>query len=147
MTLSSEKIPLNRNRYRRTAFARLRLAFAGGMLLAGAAAANAADPPAHSYTVTVDYAMSHLWVEARFSEPVESVIARARDAARYLVDVRGCEDTSSIRMRNRRMLLPDDGISCLNYTVDLARAAKDNRQNRTLGAGNVIVSPSIWLWR
>ncbi|HSD70951.1 MAG TPA: hypothetical protein VLB07_15440, partial [Woeseiaceae bacterium] len=147
MTLSSEKTALNRNGYRRTASAWLRLALAGGMLLASAAAAIAADPPAHHYTVTVDYSMSHLWVEARFSHPVDSVIARARDAARYLVDVRGCNDASSIRMRNRRMLLPDDGIGCLNYTVDLARAARDNRQNRTLGAGNVIVSPSIWLWR
>ena len=97
--------------------------------------------------MTIDYTMSHLWVEARFSHPVDSVIARARDAARFLVDVRGCDDTSSIRMRNRRMLLPDDGISCLNYAVDLARAAKENRQNRTLAADNVIVSSSIWLWR
>lgn len=135
------------NRLKPVSFLWLRLGFAGGLLSAVAATAVAADPPVHSYTVSVDYSISHLWVEARFGHAVDSVAARARDAARYLLDVRGCDDTGSIRMRNRRMLLPDDGIRCLNYTVDLARAAKDNRQNRTLSAGNVIVSPSVWLWR
>jgi hypothetical protein len=117
-------------------------------LLAGLATSNAAAaPPVHNYTVTLDYALTRLSVEARFSYPVESITARARDAGKYLLDVRGCEDTSNIRLRNRRMMLPDEGISCLNYTVDLARAAKDNRQNRTLDSQNVIVSPSLWLWR
>lgn len=106
-----------------------------------------ADTVVHNYTVTVDYSLSQLWVEARFSHPVDSVTARSRDAGRYLIDVRGCDDTSSIRMRNRRMMLPDNGISCLNYTVDLERAANDNRQNRTLDSSNVVVSPSSWLWR
>lgn len=107
----------------------------------------ASDYPAHQYTVTVNYSMSHLWVEARFSYPVDSVTARSGDAAKFLIDVRGCDDTSNIRLRNRRMMLPEDGITCLNYTVDLERAAKDNRQNRSLRADNIIVSPSNWLWR
>lgn len=106
-----------------------------------------ADTVVHNYTVTVDYSLSQLYVEARFSHPVDSVTARSRDAGRYLVDVRGCDDTSNLRMRNRRMMLPEDGISCLNYTVDLERAANDNRQNRTLASSNVVVSPSTWLWR
>ena len=106
-----------------------------------------ADPVIHNYTVSVDYSLSQLWVEARFSHAVDSVTARSRDAGRYLADVRGCDTTSSIRMRNRRVMLPEDGITCLNYTVDLGRAAEDNRQNRTLDPGNIVVSPSTWLWR
>lgn len=131
----------------RSALARRYLALAGSLLLGISASGAAAGGPVHNYTVTIDYALSHLWVEARFSHPVDSVTARGHDAGKFLVDVRGCGDTSSIRLRNRRMLLPDDGISCLNYAVDLARAAKDNRQNRTLSADNLIVSSSIWLWR
>jgi hypothetical protein len=106
-----------------------------------------AEAVVHHYTVTLDYSMKHLWVEARFGYAVDSVTARARDAGKFLLDVRGCDDTSSIRMRNRRMMLPDDGISCLKYTIDLERAAKDNRQNRNLRDDNMIVSPSVWLWR
>lgn len=113
------------------------------LLLCGVAAAR--EP--HQYTVTIDYLLSRLWVEARFSSTVGSVSARARNAGKYLIDVRGCEDPPQIWMRNRRMMLPEDGIDCLNYTVDLKQAAKDNRHNRTLAAGNVIVSPSAWLWR
>lgn len=143
----SEKPALNSISRQRSAPALRCRALAGSLVIAFATVATAADPPVHNYTVTIDYTMSHLWVEARFSHPVDSVTARARDAASFLVDVRGCDDTSSIRMRNRRMLLPDDGISCLNYAVDLARAAKENRQNKTLSADNVIVSSSIWLWR
>jgi len=125
---------------------------AASMLLASLAtclphADARAQPVVHDYTVTIDYSMTNLWVEARFRHPVESVTARSRDAGKFLVDVRGCDSTSNIRLRNRRMLLPEDGITCLNYTVDLGRAAKENRQNRTLSAQNIVVSPSIWLWR
>jgi hypothetical protein len=143
----SEKPILDCISHQRSALSRLSRLLVGSLALTIGSAAIAADAPAHNYTVTVDYSMSQLWVEARFSHPVDSVTARARDAAKYLVDVRGCDDTSNIKLRNQRMLLPDDGISCLNYTVDLARAAKDNRQNKTLTADNVIVSSSIWLWR
>lgn len=101
----------------------------------------------HNYTVTVDYAMSRLSVEARFASTVASVTARSRNAGQFLVDVRGCESPPEIWMRNRRMMLPEGGISCLNYTVDLEKAANENRQNRTLSAENIVVSPSVWLWR
>ena len=45
------------------------------------------------------------------------------------------------------MMLPEGGIHCINYTVDLAKAAKHDRNYRDLAQDNVIVSPSIWLWR
>jgi hypothetical protein len=121
--------------------------FLSVLLFLGAATQAAAQAAVHHYTVTVDYSLSRLSVEARFSHPVASVTARAHDAGRFLLDVRGCDDMSNIRLRNRRMMLPEDGISCLNYTVDLEHAAKDNRQNKTLSSDNIIVSPSIWLWR
>ena len=113
------------------------------MLSAAASAANVT----HYYTVTVDYSMSWLWVEARFSRPVDTVTARSRSAGRYLEDVRGCHEDPQIRMRNRRMMLPDGGIRCLNYTVNLERAASEYRNSRNLAAANIVVSPSYWLWR
>ncbi len=107
----------------------------------------AAEPVTHFYTVTVDYSLSWLWVEARFSHPIEHVVARSRDAGRYLADVRGCDQEPQIRMRNRRMMLPQGGVRCLNYTVDLRRAASEYRSSHELDAANVVVSPSYWLWR
>lgn len=110
-------------------------------------AAVSAETVTHHYTVTVDYSMSWLWVEARFSRPVDTVTARSRSAGRYLEDVRGCNEDPKIRMRNRRMMLPEDGIRCLNYTVNLERAASEYRNSRNLAAQNIVVSPSYWLWR
>jgi predicted metalloprotease with PDZ domain len=101
----------------------------------------------HRYTVTVDYTLSRLSVEARFTGPVASIAARSSDAGQFLLDVRGCDSPPDIWLRNRRLLLPEGGIDCLNYTVDLARAAKENRQNRNLSDENIVVSPSAWLWR
>jgi len=115
------------------------------MLVSTVAADNHID--VHEYSVSVDYSLSRLWVEARFASPVESVTARSSDAGKFLIDVRGCDVDKKIRMRNRRMMLPEDGIRCINYAVDLARAARHDRSYRDLAVGNTIVSPSLWLWR
>jgi hypothetical protein len=117
--------------------------------LALVASAEGAEPATkvHRYTISVDYALSRLWVEARFASTIDSVRAKSRDAGKFLIDVRDCDSDLRIRMRNRRMLLPEGGIRCLNYTVDLAKAAKFNKNYRGLSAGNIIVSPSLWLWR
>lgn len=120
---------------------------AAGLALAAGVAGAGQSPDVHQYTISVDYALSRLWVEARFASTIDSVRAQSRDAGRFLVDVRDCENDRSIRMRNHRMLLPEDGIRCLNYTVDLAKAARHNKNYRDLSAGNIIVSPSLWLWR
>jgi len=101
----------------------------------------------HYYTVTVDYSMSWLWVEARFGHEVETVTARSRNAGRFLEDVRGCNEDPEIRMRNRRMMLPEGGVRCLNYTVDLKRASAEYRNSRNLAPQNIVASPSYWLWR
>lgn len=110
-------------------------------------ASASAEPITHLYTITVDYTLSRLSVEARFAHPIKSVTARSRNAGRYLLDVRECGDDANIRMRNRRMMLPDNGIDCLNYTVDLERAAREYRYARALSPQNIVASPSFWLWR
>ena len=128
-------------------FARLLLA-AIGIASITLASANADDHvDVHEYTITVDYALSRLWVEARFARPVTSVRARSGDAGRYLVDARGCQQDPEIHIRNRRMLIPQGGVTCINYTVDLERAARSDRNYRGMADGNVLVSPSHWLWR
>ena len=101
----------------------------------------------HNYTVTVDYSLSRLLIEARFEHPVDSITARSREAGKFLLDVRDCDDDQQIKMRNRRMMLPEHGISCLNYSVDLQRAAQENRNSELLLPGNIIASPIYWLWR
>jgi len=101
----------------------------------------------HRYTVNVDYTLSRLTVEAHYSAPVHNIRARSRNASRFILDVRGCDDGAAIRVRSRRLLLPDDGIECLKYTVDLSRAAKEYRGARNLASQNIVVSPSLWLWR
>ena len=83
----------------------------------GAAADSYAET--HQYTISIDYSLSRLWVEARFASKLKSITARSNDAGKYLIDVRGCGQDPSIRMRNRRMMLPQEGIDCINYTVDL----------------------------
>ena len=115
--------------------------------LLGLLASVPASAATHYYTVTVDYSMRWLWVEARFSHPVDSISARSRSAGKFLADVRGCSEDPQIRLRNRRLMLPDDGIRCLNYTVDLQKAAEEYRNSRHLVRQNIVVSPSYWLWR
>lgn len=107
----------------------------------------AAADAIHHYTITVDDSMNWLWIEARFSRAVESVTARSRGASRFLADVRGCDEEAQIRMRNRRMMLPEGGVHCLNYTVDLKRAAAEYRNARNLAPQNLVASPAYWLWR
>jgi hypothetical protein len=109
--------------------------------------AASAQTVTHHYTITVDYTLSRLSVEARFDHPVSSVTARSRNAGRYLLDVRECGDDTNIRMRNRRMMLPESGIQCLNYTVDLERAAAQYRYASDLDRQNIVASPAYWMWR
>lgn len=114
-----------------------------GLLAQGHAAADVV----HHYTVSINDNLSQLRVNARFSQPITSVTARSGDAGDLLTDVRDCDAEEPLRMRNRRMMLPRGGIRCLDYTVDLARAARDERRNLNLSEDNVLVSPSKWLWR
>ena len=107
----------------------------------------AATELTHDYAVNVDDALQQLHVEARFKKPVTSVKARARDAEDLLIDVRDCDTGERLRADNRRLTLPAGGIRCMNYTVDLAQAASEERRNLSLSDDNILVSPSRWLWR
>lgn len=125
------------------------------LLLAAAAFSVAAPTGAatHEYRVSVDAGMQRMQVEAVFAEPVTRISARSRDAGDYLSAVRDCSEANGngdqrrIRIRNRRMLLPDFGITCLSYAVNLQRAAGRDRRNAALADSNIIVSPTNWLWR
>lgn len=112
-----------------------------------ATAASAFADVEHRYTVTVDKELRELHVQARFSQPINSVTARSRDAGSLLTDVQDCDSNEPLRMRNRRMMLPQGGIRCINYSVDLERAAREERRNLRLADDNILVSPSRWLWR
>jgi hypothetical protein len=109
--------------------------------------AQAAGAATHEYVVTVDADMRRMHVEARFGAPVERVSARMDDAGDFLSDVGTCKKGERIRIRNKRMLLPNEGISCLHYSVDLRGAAAIERRNAALSDTNIIVSPATWFWR
>lgn len=111
------------------------------------AVAAVAAPAVHDYVVSIDESLQTMHVEANFAGPVDSVTARSRNAGLYLHDFRNCDRSPQIRMRNQRMILPVDGIRCMSYTVDLRAAAGEQRQNYSLANTNIIVSPSLWLWR
>ncbi len=122
------------------------------MLLAAAATlcgATTASALTHEYVVTVDADMRRMQVEAKFGTRIERIAARSRDAGRFLSDVHNCSSKSDepIRIRNRRMLLPRDGLSCLRYSVNLEKAATAEQRNALLSDANIIVSPAAWFWR
>ena len=127
------------------------LYFARAMLLmlcvTGFASAAPPQQYPHRYRITIDPAMSTMAVEAHFSLSVDAVNAKTRDAGEYLADVRDCDSAKLIRLRNQRMMLPAGGIRCMNYTVDLQAAARSTDRDQLLAAGNIVVSPSLWLWR
>jgi len=106
-----------------------------------------ASPAVQRYTISLDAGLSTMTVEARYASPVFGVRARSGSAGRYLAAASDCDTNRVIRLRNRRMLLPDSGIDCLHYTVDFAGAARHDNRYRDIEAANAIVSPSLWLWR
>lgn len=119
----------------------------GALLVLLSTAAAVAAPAVHEYIVSVDETLQTMQVEANFAGPIDSVTARSRNAGLYLRGFRNCDRSPQIRMRNHRMILPVDGIRCMSYTVDLRAAAGEQRQNHSLASTNIIVSPSLWLWR
>ncbi|MDH4108309.1 MAG: hypothetical protein OEW35_08340 [Gammaproteobacteria bacterium] len=118
---------------------------AGIALLFACAGAHATDRQ-HEYRVAVDAGLARLEAEARFAGPQRRLLARSPLAATVLIDAATC-DGRPLRIGGRRIELPDSSFDCLRYTVDLARAAREERRNRGLAPGNRIVAPSVWLWR
>ena len=101
----------------------------------------------HEYTVSVEPELDSLRVEARFAFPVNDVRARSDDAHRYINEVRDCKTSAAISHRGRRLSIPRAGTTCLSYMVNLDSAAAADRRNRVLAPENVVVSPTVWMWR
>jgi len=120
---------------------RIRLKFAAivssPLILLGTAAFAA-----HSYAIDVSDDLSTMTVEARFDRPINSITARSQDAGKYLRDAEDCDSGKQINARSRRLGLPDSGIQCLRYTVDLSRAASAERLSPLLDDRNIVVSPT-----
>lgn len=100
----------------------------------------------HEYTVSVDATLDTMHVEARFGAPVDDIRARSRDADRFVADMRDCDSGERLQNRGRRLEVSRGGVSCLSYVVDLGKAAAAERRNAGLAPGNVVVSPTVWLW-
>jgi hypothetical protein len=107
----------------------------------------AAAQTEHNYVVTVDAALSRLSVEASFGAAVHNISARSKDASEVLLAAQDCDSGEAIRVRGRRLVVPTAGMRCLRYSIDLEQAAGNERRNESLSADNVIVSPTVWLWR
>lgn len=101
----------------------------------------------HSYNVTVDAGLTRVEVIARFATPVRSILARASNADQYLLAAENCDTGEELGSQSRRLLLPDTGIRCLRYSIDLEKAARDDRRNEPLWDGNIVASPTVWMWR
>jgi len=118
----------------------------GSTLLLASAAAAIADDGRHDYRVTVDAGLARLDAEARLARPERRLVARSPLAAEVLIGAETC-DGRPLRTSGRRIDLRGSTFDCLRYTVDLERAAREERRNRGLSAENRVVSPSVWLWR
>ncbi|MDH3531884.1 MAG: hypothetical protein OEO82_03085 [Gammaproteobacteria bacterium] len=110
-------------------------------------AVGAGSGATHDYTIAVDAGLERLLVEARLAMPSREIAARSRHAERFIRDVRDCDTGAQLGTRGRRLVVPDAGIRCLSYAFDLRSAARTERLNRHLTADNIVVSPTLWMWR
>ncbi len=109
--------------------------------------AMAANALTHEYLITVDENMSNMQVEATFGARVHAIRARSSDASKFIHDVRNCDNDSRIRIRGEHMRLPEEGLSCLRYSVNLEKVAAEERRNASLSNRNIIVSATAWFWQ
>ena len=109
--------------------------------------AMAANALTHEYVITVDANMSNMQVEAAFGARVQAVTARSSDARKFIRDVRNCDNESRIRLHGEHMRLPEEGLSCLRYSVNLEKVVAAERRNASLSDQNIIVSADAWFWR
>ena len=78
-------------------------------------------------------------VMARFDRAVNYVAARSSYAGRYLRDARDCDSGARLEAAGRALELPENGIRCLSYAVDLSAAERDPEK--------IIITPALWMWR
>ncbi len=118
-----------------------------GLIAALAAGAVNAAPVQHDYRIEVAPDLTEMRVQARFAVPVHRMNARDREAADFLRHAEDCATGDPLTTRGRRLSLPDAGVRCVDYVVDLGKAAQRERRNRYLTDANVAASPAKWLWR
>jgi hypothetical protein len=111
--------------------------------LLGAAAATAGT---HDYRVTVSDDLQQLDVEARLADGVRSIWARQTDARSYLIRAAGC-DGERLQKTGSRLASPSGKLTCVMYTVDLARAASDNPRLQVFGHDTLVLPVNDWMWR
>lgn len=121
--------------------------FIGVLCVALIGIASPASAAIHIYTIEVDAALSRMEVVARFAAPANAISARSRDAGRFLLDARDCDNGDQISNRGRRLTISGNGIRCLSYAVDLRSAAQADQRNDLLHASNFLVTPTVWMWR
>jgi len=121
--------------------------FAATLWCAALAVAPATAGNLHAYTVIVDAKLERLHVNAQFDVPITNVAARSGDAEEYLLDARDCGSNVEVATRGRRLVVPEPGIECLQYTVDLQQAVQAEQRNESLHPDNVVISPTVWMWR
>jgi hypothetical protein len=110
-------------------------------------AGGSANADVHEYTVRVDGNLEAMRVVARFASPVRELRVRSREGGRFLLRASDCDTGQTLARRGRHLELPPGGVVCVDYVVDLAAAAADERRNDTLAHDNVVVAPAVWLWR
>ncbi len=104
-------------------------------------------PAAHVYTISIDDELRLMTVEARYEHAINYITARSYSARRFLDDAQNCDTGERLKSRYRTLQLPPQGLKCLSYTVDLRGAAKSARFSEILDRSNIVVSPTLWMWR
>ena len=102
---------------------------------------------AHDYTVSVDSSLRRLSVQARFTSPVNEIRADSEVARHFLDQASDCSRGGNFKASGRRLRIPRGGLRCLYYEVDLQAAADASRMRTRLDPANVVVSPTLWMWR
>jgi hypothetical protein len=117
------------------------------LVIASLPEGTSAATASHSYDVAVDKDLSRIEVTARFAARIDSVFARSANADHFLIVAEDCDSGRKISSRGRRLQLPETGIRCLKYAIDLGKAAREDRRNDDLLDSNVVASPGVWMWR
>ena len=108
--------------------------------------ATSATAATHEYVVTVAEDLRQIQVVARFGTAVKDVSARSRSAGDFLISAHDCDRDIALPIAPR-LVVPNDGLRCLAYRVDLEKAARLNRRYDQSDANTLIVQIPLWMWR
>lgn len=100
----------------------------------------------HEYHVTLSDDLQQLDVKARLDAGVRSIRARLHDARKYLFDARDCARDEPLATGSR-LSSPSGDLTCVAYSVDLRKAAKDNPRLQSFGRDTLVLPVDDWMWR